>query len=73
VTSLLEVARWPESKEAVLVVGHQPTMGQTAAHLLSGTNQSWAVRKGAVWWLRSRERGGDGQVVLVAMLGPEQL
>jgi phosphohistidine phosphatase len=73
VTSLLEVARWPESKEAVLVVGHQPTMGQTAAHLLSGTNQSWAVRKGAVWWLRSRERGGDGQVVLVAMLGLEQL
>jgi hypothetical protein len=31
------------------------------------------VRKGAVWRLRSRERGGDGQVVLVAMLGPEQL
>ena len=73
VASLLEAARWPESKEAVLVVGHQPTMGQTAAHLLSGTDPSWAVRKGAVWWLRSRERGGDGQVVLVAMLGPEQL
>jgi phosphohistidine phosphatase len=73
VTSLLEAARWPESKEAVLVVGHQPTMGQTAAYLLSGSDQSWAVRKGAVWWLRSRERGGDGQVVLVATLGTEQL
>lgn len=73
VSSLLEAARWPVSKEAVLVVGHQPTMGRTAAHLLSGTDQSWTVKKGAVWWLRSRERGGDGQVVLVATLGPEQL
>jgi phosphohistidine phosphatase len=73
VTSLLEAARWPESKEAVLVVGHQPTLGQAAAHLLSGADHAWAVKKGAVWWLRSRQREGNGQVVLVAMLGPEQL
>jgi phosphohistidine phosphatase len=27
----------------------------------------------APWWLRSRERDGEGQTVLVAVLGPEQL
>jgi hypothetical protein len=31
------------------------------------------VKKGAVWWLRSREREGEGQVVLVAALAPEQV
>jgi phosphohistidine phosphatase len=73
VTAVLEAARWPESKEAVLVIGHQPTLGLVAAHLLTGAEHAWAVKKGAVWWLRSREREGNGQVVLVAMLGPEQL
>jgi phosphohistidine phosphatase len=73
VTAVLEAARWPEAKEAVLVIGHQPTLGLVAAQLLSGTAQPWAVKKGAVWWLRSREREGNGQVVLVAALTPEQI
>jgi phosphohistidine phosphatase len=70
---LLEAARWPQSKEPVLVVGHQPTLGQTAAWLLAGVTQPWAVKKGAVWWLRSREREGEGQVVLVVSIAPDQL
>jgi phosphohistidine phosphatase len=30
------------------------------------------VRKGAVWWLRRREREGGDEVVLVAVRSPEQ-
>jgi phosphohistidine phosphatase len=70
-TALLDAARWPDAKEPVLVIGHQPTLGLTAAHLLAGVAQPWRVKKGAVWWLRSRERDGDGQVVLVTVRGPE--
>jgi len=55
------------------VVGHQPTLGLTAAYLLSGQAQAWAVRKGGVWWLRGREREGRLQVVLHAVVGPELL
>ena len=73
VTALLEAARWPDAKEPVLVIGHQPTLGMTAAQLLSGADQPWAVKKGAVWWLRSREREGEGQVVLVNVIAPDQL
>ena len=73
VAALLEATRWPKSKEPVLVVGHQPTLGLAAAWLLAGQAQPWSVRKSAVWWLRSRERDGEGQTVLVAVLGPEQL
>lgn len=71
--AVLEAARWPEASEPVLVIGHQPTLGQVAALLLSGQALPWAVRKGAVWWLRSRDREGSAQVVLHAVMGPDGL
>ncbi len=71
--ALLEAARWPESTEPVLVVGHQPTLGQVAALLLGGQAQPWSVKKGAAWWLRSRDREGSAQVVLHAVMGPDAL
>ena len=71
--AVLAAARWPEASEPVLLIGHQPTLGQVAALLLSGQAQPWAVRKGAVWWLRSRDREGSAQVVLHAVMGPDGL
>jgi phosphohistidine phosphatase len=71
VDALLHAVRWPESREPVLVVGHQPTLGLVAAYLLSGQPQAWTVKKGAVWWLRAREREGQLQVLLHAVIGPE--
>jgi len=73
VTALLSVARWPEASEPVLVVGHQPTLGQAAALLLGEVAQTWVIKKGAVWWLRSREREGGSQVLLQAVQSPDCL
>lgn len=73
VTALLEAARWPHSKEPVLVVGHQPTLGLAAAWLLAGASEPWSIKKAALWWLRSRERDGERQTVLAAVIGPEQV
>ena len=73
VDDLLKAVRWPDSNEPVLVIGHQPTLGFVAARLLSSTDQYWSVRKGAVWWLRHREREGTVQVVLQAVQGPDLL
>jgi phosphohistidine phosphatase len=73
VEGLLHAVRWPDAREPVLVAHHQPTLGLVAAYLLAGQPQTWAVRKGAVWWLRAREREGDLQVVLHAVVSPEQV
>ena len=75
VSQLLAAARWPDSREPVLLVGHQPSLGQLAAYLMAGAlpEQPWTVRKGAVWWLRHREREGVAEVVLVSVRTPEKL
>ncbi len=70
--TVLEAVGWPDAPEPVLVVGHQPTLGQVAALLLSGQPQYWSVKKGAVWWLRHRRRE-DAQVLLHAVQGPDGL
>jgi phosphohistidine phosphatase len=73
VEALLQAARWPQSAEPVLVVGHQPTLGLVAAQLLAGSPQAWSIKKAAVWWLRHREREGEVQVVLQAVQGADCL
>jgi phosphohistidine phosphatase len=87
VGNLLTLARWPDRREPVLIIGHQPTLGLTAASLMAGAHglaeaadapaahatPAWSVRKGAVWWLRHRERGGVVEVVLVSVRSPDNL
>ncbi len=71
--TLLEAVQWPLAEATVVVVGHQPTLGQTAALLMTGQVQSWSVRKGALWWLSRRQRRDQPQVVLRAVLNPDLL
>ncbi|HUG24255.1 phosphohistidine phosphatase SixA [Piscinibacter sp.] len=73
VEAVLKATRWPDATEPVLVVGHQPALGMVAALLLTGEPQAWAIKKGAVWWLRTRDREGQPQVVLQAVQAPDCL
>ena len=70
---LLELVQWPVNKYPVLVIGHQPILGQTIAQLLALKESECAVKKGALWWLRNRDRDGQSQTVVVTVQSPEVL
>ena len=68
---VMRVAGWPRG-DKVMVVGHQPTLGNVAADLLGGRGDV-SFRKGAVWWFATRTRDGAGETVLRAVMNPEML
>lgn len=70
---LIEVLNWPQAHESVLIVGHQPTLGEVASLLLTGQEQSWSVKKGAIWWLTHRSRDSTSQCLLRAVIAPDML
>jgi phosphohistidine phosphatase len=65
---VLEAAGWPDGPGAVVVVGHQPTLGQAAALAVTGRADDWSVKKGAIWWLVSN---GRGEVAVRAVVAPD--
>ena len=70
---VLELVQWPNNKNSVLIVGHQPFLGQTIARLLELPSGECSVRKGAVWWLRSRQKEEEQQTVLISVQAAEML
>lgn len=71
VSDLIAASGWPSASEAVLIVGHQPTLGHMASLALAGQESDWSIKKGALWWLNRRERAGESQTVLRASITPE--
>jgi len=68
---VLQAANWPNAKEPVLVVGHQPTLGQAAALLMSGQLQDWDLKKANAWWLVQRDPQDPYSLYLKAVMGPD--
>ncbi len=75
VEDLLAAVGWPDAgnDHTVLVVGHQPTLGQAAALLIGGAEAPWSIKKGAVWWISNRVRGEGAQAVLRLVMSPDRL
>jgi len=76
--AILAAAEWPRGNGTVLVVGHQPTLGQAAALIMSGKPLPWTIRKGAIWWFWQKEKRGengkdaaDAEAFLRAAISPD--
>lgn len=71
--AILKAAGWPDGEGCVLVVGHQPALGEVAALIMTGKPHCWNVKKGAVWWFTSRASGRDCQISLRLVIAPDHL
>jgi len=69
---LLKAAKWPDDG-TVVIVGHQPDLGLACAYLVSGANVEWSLKKGGLWWLASRTREEETQVIVRAVMSPDLL
>lgn len=71
--AVLQAVHWPDAGGTVLVVGHQPTLGEVAAQLLGCNNCSLNIKKGALWWFSRRERESSAQITLRLVIAPDFL
>ncbi|MGZ8254569.1 MAG: phosphohistidine phosphatase SixA [Burkholderiaceae bacterium] len=63
--------RATDSSRTVVLVGHQPTLGDMAAHLLGAQSGDWPLKKGALVWLAGKEDEGGARAVLLAAITPD--
>ena len=70
---ILAAAAWPAGAGAVVVVGHQPTLGRAAALVLTGAEADWKIRKGAIWWFEQSIDEEGATVGLRAVVSPDSL
>jgi phosphohistidine phosphatase len=72
VSDVLKAVAWPGGiAPTVVIVGHQPTLGRVASLLVTGVETDWTLKKGALWWLTRRERHGEDQIVVRAVISPD--
>jgi phosphohistidine phosphatase len=66
-----DVEKGPQGRGPLLIVGHQPYLGEIVAKLLGMRAESCAIRKGAVWWMRSRLRETQPETLLLNVINPD--
>jgi phosphohistidine phosphatase len=71
--AILDLSHWPSARTPVLIVGHQPILGQVIANLMEMPEQGVSVRKGSVWWLRNRVRIDTQSTVVHCVQSPDML
>jgi phosphohistidine phosphatase len=67
---ILEAAGWPDARTPVVVVGHNPLLGQVASLIFSGSTHDWKIRKASVFWIATKGADDPAPFVRVAV-GPD--
>jgi phosphohistidine phosphatase len=67
---ILEAAGWPNGRNPVVVVGHNPLLGQVASLIFSGTAHDWKIRKASVFWIAKKSEDDPAPFVRLAV-GPD--
>ena len=71
VDDVLSLVQWPLNEHSVLLVTHQPLIGEAVSRLMQIQTKELVIKKGAVWWLRSRYKDDAQQTLLVTVQSPD--
>lgn len=71
--AMRDAAGWPDNPRNVLLVGHQPVLGELLMLLLGATTPLDAMPKAGLWWLTAQRSGGRVLIGVKAVIGPESL
>jgi len=70
VDQILAACNWPSSREPVLIIGHQPQLGDIVCRLVPEIKEC-AIRKGNVWWISQKDGIENPMTFLKAVMTPE--
>jgi phosphohistidine phosphatase len=70
--AVIEASGWPEARLPVIIVGHQPLLGQVAALIFSGEAHAWKIRKGSVFWIANKG-DAEGEPFVRLAAGPDMI
>jgi phosphohistidine phosphatase len=68
--AILEAIGWPNARLPVVVVGHNPLLGQVASLIFSGQVQDWKIRTASVFWISHKGEEDPAPFVRLAV-GPD--
>src|SRR5438067_6992992 len=68
--AILDASGWPNARLPVVIVGHQPLLGQVAALIFCGQPQEWKIRKASVFWIAHKGEADPAPFVRLAV-GPD--
>jgi len=60
-------SKYSRLEEAIVLVGHQPDLGEALAYLVTGRGAGWRLQKGALWWL------AEEPLIVKAVVSPDLL
>jgi phosphohistidine phosphatase len=70
-SAALGAIRATDRTRTVVLVGHQPTLGELVAHLLGARVEDWPIKKGALVWLCQKADEDGVRAVVLAAITPD--
>jgi phosphohistidine phosphatase len=71
--AMRDAAGWPDNPRNVMLVGHQPLLGDLLVLLLGAATPLDDMPKAGVWWLKTQRSTGRLVIGVEAVIGPASL
>jgi phosphohistidine phosphatase len=71
--AMRDAAGWPDNARNVMLVGHQPVLGDLLMLLLGATTPLDDMPKAGIWWLKAQRSAGRLVTGVNAVIGPDSL